>query len=160
MQDGKEFIINIVRRFRESSEILVRVGQGRRPPLKVYESLSAQIALHYKPSCCCVKYSHVLRSILENLCHLTQSDAASRNATRISVTQGEICTSVQCRDAAEFSGPEIQHVLFLEKTSAQSKGTIQTFVSERCKSKHLSWYGGTSVQTAWVACICVKESLT
>jgi len=57
------------------------------------------------PSQC---YSTLLiGSSLENPCHLTQSAAASRNANWISVTQGGSCRSVQYRDSAEFSRPEL-----------------------------------------------------
>jgi len=47
----------------------------------------------------------------------------------------------------EFSVPKI-------------KGTIQTFISNRSKSKHLSWYEGAAEQTAWVTGICAKVLLT
>lgn len=40
------------------------------------------------------------------------------------------------------------------------KGTIQTFISEECKSKHRSWYGVAAEQTSWVTGLCVKVPFT
>ncbi len=122
-------------------------------------------------------------SFLENHCHLPQSAAASRNATWISVTLGESYTSILSSDAAGFSGPELisdsqkdsENVcctqmsphfnLFpgkmdFEFSVPKTKGTIQTFISDRSKSKCLSWYGGAAEQTAWVTGIFAKVPLT
>ncbi len=102
---------------------------------------------------------------MENCCHLTQSAAASRNTMWISVTQGEIYTSILGRNTKEFSGPELisdcpkdsenvccgqmspHYSLFWGKTDnrlsvPKMKETIQTLVSDRCEREHLSCYGG------------------
>ncbi len=42
----------------------------------------------------------------------------------------------------------------------QTKRTIQIFISDRSKSKCLSWYGDVAEQTAWVTGICAKVPLT
>ncbi len=72
---------------------------------------------------------------------------------------GESYTSVLCSDAARFSGPQLisdshddsgkvccTHFNFfsdkndVEFSVPKNKGTIQTFISDRSKSKLLSWY--------------------
>ncbi len=86
----------------------------------------------------------------------------SRNATLNSVTLRESYTSILCSDAAGFSGPELisdhqkdsenvcctqmspQFQLVSRKNGPKvpkTKGAIQTFISDRSKSKCLSWYG-------------------
>ncbi len=65
------------------------------------------MALHKKPSCCGVKYSHMGSRVLQKTSYLPQSAAASRNATSISVTLGESYTSILCSDAAGLSGLEL-----------------------------------------------------
>jgi len=95
----------------------------------------------------CQIQPHVLRSDLENHFH----------------TQGESFTSVLCGDADKFSGPELISdgleesgnvccgqmnpcfSLFwgetvIEFSVPKTKWTNQTFASDSCKSKHLSWY--------------------
>ncbi len=57
------------------------------------------------------------------------------------------------------------HNLFPGKMNSEfsvpkTKGTIQTFISDRSKSKRLSWYGGAAEQTARVIGMCVKVPLT
>jgi len=71
MQDCKEF----PRLCRARQENLVECVSPSGP----------QTALHEKPSCCCVKYSHIhgFRSTLENCCHFAQPAAISRNVTWI-----------------------------------------------------------------------------
>ncbi len=87
---------------------------------------------------------------------------------------------MQC---AGFSGPELisesqihsgnvccaqmsQHSTFfwekmdIEFSVPKTKGTIQTFISNRSKSKRLSWHEGAAEQTAWMAGICVRVPLT
>ncbi len=50
--------------------------------------------------------------------------------------------------------------MYFEFSVPKTKGTIQTFISDRSKSKCLSWYGGAAEQTAWVTGICAKVLLT
>ncbi len=95
-------IHNIVKRFRESREITVHVGQGRKPQLNVLDLWAL------KWHCIRKKQSHGLRSTSENHCHLTQPAAASRTAAWISVTLGESYTSILCTVLpAGFSVPEL-----------------------------------------------------
>ncbi len=98
-------------------------------------------------------------------------------------TLGESYTSILCSDAAGFSGPELisdsqkhsENVsctqmsphfnlfpgkMYFEFSVPKTKGTIQTFISDRSKSKRMSWYGGAAEQTAWVTGICAKVLLT
>ncbi len=108
------------------------------------------MALHKKPSCCGVK--HGLRSTSENHCHLPQSAAALRNATWISwKDSGNVCYGQMSPHFNLFLGK-----MDVEFSVPKTKGTIQIFICNRCKSKLLSWYGGAVEQTAWVTGICVK----
>ncbi len=47
-----------------------------------------------------------------------------------------------------------------EFSVSKTKRTIHTFISDKGKSKCLSWYGGAAEQTAWVTAICAKVLLT
>ncbi len=146
--------------------------------------LSHQMALYEKPSCCSVKYSHMGSGVLQkNCCHLTQSAAASRNAIWISFTQGESYKfyAVITPDSQDQSSSQIVkkkqwkcvlcsnestfQLVSWEKwmssfQSQRPKGPSRLFISERCKSTRLSWYGGAAEQTAWVTGICVKVPWT
>ncbi len=48
----------------------------------------------------------------------------------------------------------------VEFSVPKTKGTIQTLISDRGKSKHLSWYVGAAEQRAWVTGVCAKVPLT
>ncbi len=93
-------IHNILKRFRESRETSVCVGQGRKPQLNVHELWAFR--WH------CIKNSHavVLNITTWAQEYLTQSTAASINATWISVILGESYTQILCSDALGFSGPQ------------------------------------------------------
>ncbi len=158
-----------MKRFRESREITVHVGQGRKPQVNEHDLW----ALRWH----CIRNRHaavlnITTWAQEYHCHLPQYAASSRNATRISVTLGESYTSILCSDAAGFFGPELisdsqkdsENVccsqmsphfnLFLEKMDfefsvPQSKETIQAFISD--KSKCLSCMGvQQSKQHGWL----------
>ncbi len=96
-------IHNIVKRFRESREITVHVGQGRKPQLNVLDLW----ALRWH----CIRNRHAavlnIAAWAQEHFRKPQSAAASRNATWISVTLGESYISILCSDAAGFSGPEL-----------------------------------------------------
>ncbi len=159
-------IHNIVKRFRESREITAHVGQGRKPQLNVLDLW----ALRWH----CIRNRHAavlnIATWAQEHFRKPQSAAASRNATWISVTLGESYISILCSDAAGFSGPELisdsqkdnvkMCAVDFEFSVPKTKGTIQTFISNRSKSKRLSWYGGSAEQTAWVTGICAKVLLT
>ncbi len=106
----------------------------------------------------------------------------SRNATWISVTLGESYTSILHQFPGSLGQSSSQivkktvkmcavlrwvriSICFWEKMDCEfsvpkTKRTIQTFINDRSKSKHLSWYGGAAEQTAWVTSICAKVFVT
>ncbi len=146
--------------------------------------LSPQMTLHEKPSCCGVKLPHGLRSTSENHSHLTV--CCCINKCNLNLCYSKRKLSILCSDNTRFSGPELisdnqknkqtvemcavlkwVHIsnCFLGKMDVEfsvpkTKGTIPIFISDRCKSTRLSWYGGAAEQTAWVTGICVKVPLT
>jgi len=98
-------------------------------------------------------------SWLITLCQISGENTQknSRLQSIYSIFQEKSFTSILCKDATEFSGPELisdypkkkkntVEMLFLGKTDTEfsvpkMKGVIQTLISSLCKIKHLSWYG-------------------
>ncbi len=142
------------------------------------------MALHKKPSCCGVKYSHMGSGVLQKATVIYHNDNYHKVCCCMKKCNLNICYTRRklCCDAASFSGPELipdsqkdsENVsctqmspnfnYFLGKMVFQfsvpkTKGTIQTFISDRSKSKNLSWYGGAAEQTTWVTEICPKVLL-
>jgi len=120
---------------------------------------------------------HLHRSNLENHFHWTLTNAASINATWISVPQGESFTLVRCGDAGEFS------TLELISGGLEESGNVCCGQMNPCLS--LFWKNGrkwnrvlkderdqpdfqtpvlvltlVSLQTVWATCIIVNVPLT
>ncbi len=126
--------------------------------------LSPRMALHKKPSCRHhIKYSHKGSGVLQKPTVIYYSLLLHQEMQLEYLLLGESYTSILCSDAAGFSGPEIisnsqnnrENVCFtqmsphfnlfpgkmdFEFSVPKTKGTIQTYISNRSKSKSLSWY--------------------
>ena len=167
---------NIVKRFRESGEISVRKGQGRKPLLNVHDH-------------------RALRQYCLRNHHATMMDIATwaGSTLKIIVTQhslplhqemqleivlckeegiykfcAEMPPSSLGRSHLRWTERQWKRVLWSDESTFQlvffgfyvpKKKTIQTVTNEKCKNQPLWWYGGASVPMAWVICIYVKVPL-
>jgi len=66
---------------------------------------------------------------------------------------------VLCSDESTFQLVFWKNWLFRVLSPWNMKRTIQTVISDRWKSKHLSWYRDASVQTAWMGDSHVCEGI-
>jgi len=121
-------------------------------------------------------------STLENHFHWTQSDAVCIKKCHLNLCYaGWKLYILWCQRV--LSGPELISdgleesgnascgqmnpcfSLFLGENGIKfsvpkTKRNNQTFTSDRCKSRHLSWFWGASLQTVWLTSIIVKVPLT
>ncbi len=171
-------IYNNVKRFQEFREITIHVRQDRKAQVNMHDLW----ALRWH----CIRNHHaaVLNIATWAQEYFRKPLSCTTVCCCIKKCNLNICYSRRklCSDAAGFSGPELisdsqkdsENVcctqmsphfnLFPGKMdlefSVPKKGTIQTFISDRSKSKRLSWYGSAAEQTSWVTGICAKVLLT
>ncbi len=98
-------IHNIVKRFRESREITVHVGQGRKPQVNVHHLWALRWHCKRNSHAVVLNIATCAQAYFRNCCHLPQPATASINATWV-FTLGESYTSILCSDTAGFPGPE------------------------------------------------------
>jgi len=128
------------------------------------------MALHKIPSCYSVKYSHMCSGVIWKTVFTEHSVTLHQEIPLESLLRKEmlyISSMWRCRRVlwawAHLRWPRRKWKCLLFGTKwnrVQSIQTNKTFTSDRCKSKHLSWYWGTSLQTVWVTCNIVKVPLT
>ncbi len=148
----------------------VCVGQGRTPQVNV-DDLWA-LRWHWLRNCHAVKYSHMgSEGLQKKHCQLTHSTAASINANWICYSSRKLyinwmqwwhgvlwardhlryskrwCKCVRYSDESTFK--LVSWKMDFEFSVPKTKGTIQTFITNRSKCKQLSWYGGAAEQTHW-----------
>ncbi len=155
-------------------KIPVHEGQGRKPQLNVLDlwalrwyCIRNRHAAVLNIATWAQEYFRKLLSLVTcikkcnlNICYSRRRLHISPNAAGFSgpelITESEnVCCTPMSPHFNLFSGK-----MDFELSVPKTKRTMQTFISNRSKSKCLSWYGGASEQMAWVTGICAKVSLT
>ncbi len=125
------------------------------------------MALHKKPSCCGVKYSYMGSGVLQKTTVIYHSlllhqemqlesllleekvihqfyaamlqSSLGQSSSQIVKKSENVCCAQMSPQFNLFLGK-----MNMEFSVPKTKGTILTFISNRSKSKHLSWYGGAA----------------
>ncbi len=168
---------NMVKDSGNLGKITVHEGQGRKPQLNVLDLWALRwycirnrhaavlnIAtwaqeyfrklLSLTTVSCCIKKCNVNICYSRRKLHISPNAAGFSGPELIAESENVYCTPMSPHYNL-FAGK-----MDFELSVPKTKWTIQTFISNRSKSKCLSWYGGAAEQMAWETGICVKVSLT
>ncbi len=90
--------------------------------------------------CCCIKKCNLIsvtrgESYTSNLYAAMLPGSLGQSSSQIVKNSGNVCCTQMSPHFNLFSGK-----MDFEFSVPMTKGTIQTFISDRCKSKRLSWY--------------------
>ena len=156
---------NIIIRFRESGEIFVREGQGRKPILDARDLRALRrhcIKNRHDSVTEITAWAHFRKSLSVNTVRYPQIKALSCKEEAICEHDPETPSSSLGQSSFKMDWGKVENESkFLETMDAASsglkmRGIIRLVIRAQYKSLHLWWYGVALVPMEWAACTSGK----